>query len=148
MLSFVTDITKGKVCSISTYVILWYVVNTIFRFIVFIIVPDQNPVLVNLILLSVDVWEEASLGMTWQHFFIILLVTIYLPWVWLGSDWGLAFNLLPLIKSPRPGYEFVCNFSKKYSGPTSFKSASIKCLLNTKGVDGFCSNVISIVSAE
>ena len=42
------------------------------------IVPDRSPVVVNLILLSVDVSEEASLGMTWQHFFIILLVTCYL----------------------------------------------------------------------
>ena len=55
------------------------VVNTIFRLIVFIIVPDQNPVVVlNLILLSVDVREEASLRMTWQHFFIIPVVTIYI----------------------------------------------------------------------
>ena len=53
-------------------------VVTIFRWIVVIIVPDQSTVVVNLILLSVDVREEASLRMTWQHFFIILLVTIYL----------------------------------------------------------------------
>ena len=124
---------------------MWYaVVNTIFRLIVFIIVPDHSPAVVNLILLSVDVREEASLGMTWQHFFIILPVTCYL----FSRGLDLAFNLLPLIKSPRPGYEFVCNFSKKYSGPTWFKSASIKGLLNTKGVNGFCSNVISIVSIE
>ena len=121
-------------------------VNTIFRLIVFIIVPDHSPAVVNLILLSVDVREEASLGMTWQHFFTILPVTIYpLPGY---HHRALAFNLLPLIKSPRPGYEFVCNFSKNYPGPTSFKSASIKGLLNTKGVNGFCSNVISIVSIE
>ena len=67
------------------------------------IVPDQSPVVVNLILLSVDVSEEASLRMTWQHFFIILLVTSVIYLALLSLALGLAFNLLPLIKSPRPG---------------------------------------------
>ena len=146
-----------KVCEsvICTYMRLINNQNNIFSLILFIyllfLLKDLLCLVVNLILLSVDVrcerkphWEW--LGSISSPFYLLLFTLLVLASGYHHS--ALAFNLLPLIKSPRPGYEFVCNFSKKYSGPTSFKSASIKGLLNTKGVNGFCSNVISIVSAE